>query len=253
MIQYHGTPIGGKASEAAQFLCGRHALVSFAYPDQLHVVRECSASFVVDNGAFSEWRNGKKVDVAAYIQFIRECQKSPRFDWAIIPDVIAGTEQENDYLIAAWPSELRGVPVWHLHESLERAERLSRNHRTVCIGSSGQWSRPGTNDWWSRMNEACDAFCDDGIPRCRIHGLRMLDPAIFSHLPLASADSTNCAQNGARNGAVLDERFTRLQGTILTAWRIERHNSSEKWIKKKQEQSSRLLFDLSAGEGITRD
>lgn len=243
MIQYHGTPIGGKASDAAQFLCGRHALVSFAYPEQLHVVRECSSSFVVDNGAFTEWRNGKKIDVCRYIEFVAECQKSPRFDWAIMSDVIDGTEQENDDLIDNWPKHLVGVPVWHLHESLERAERLSRSFRTVCIGSSGQWTRPGTREWWQRMNEACDAFCDSGIPRCKLHGLRMLDPAIFSHLPLASADSTNCAQNGARNGSVLDEKFTRLQGTILTAWRIERHNSSEKWIKRNIGQSSGLLFD----------
>lgn len=42
-----------------------------------------------------------------------------------------------------------------------------------------------------------DAICDDqGRPACRLHGLRMLDPAIFQHLPFASADSTNAAVNG---------------------------------------------------------
>ena len=48
------------------------------------------------------------------------------------------------------------MPVWHLHESLERLQRLARCWRTVALGSSGQWSSPGTGVWWKRM----------GIARC---------------------------------------------------------------------------------------
>lgn len=32
-------------------------------------------------------------------------------------------------------------------------------------------------------------------PHCRLHGLRMLDPRIFSCFPFASADSTNIGRN----------------------------------------------------------
>lgn len=42
------------------------------------------------------------------------------------------------------------------------------------------------------MNAVCDR---DGLPICKLHGLRMLNPEVFSRLPLASADSTNIAQN----------------------------------------------------------
>ena len=42
------------------------------------------------------------------------------------------------------------------------------------------------------MNSITDK---QGIPVTKIHGLRMLNTEVFSRLPLASADSTNIAQN----------------------------------------------------------
>jgi hypothetical protein len=57
----------------------------------------------------------------------------------------------------------------------------------------------------------------------------MLDPAIFSWLPLHSADSTNCGRNSGRNGKAIDESFTNWQGATLTEWRIRRHNSVATW------------------------
>ncbi len=54
----------------------------------------------------------------------------------------------------------------------------------------------GTDRWWRRMHEAMRVICDDaGHPRCRLHGLRMLDPRIFSKFPLASAYSTKIGRN----------------------------------------------------------
>ncbi len=43
----------------------------------------------------------------------------------MIPDVIGSTEKENDDLLAEWPHGERGVPVWHLNESIGRLERLA--------------------------------------------------------------------------------------------------------------------------------
>ena len=45
------------------------------------------------------------------------------------------------------------------------------------------------------MAETMNAICTDGLPACKLHGLRMLDPEVFTRLPLASADSTNIARN----------------------------------------------------------
>lgn len=245
MIQYHGTPIGGSNEEAIRFLMGRHALVPWTYPNHLHIVQEVCSSFVLDNGAFTIWRRGEgRIDYGGYVEWCEGIHQHPGFDWALIPDVIDGTEADNDSMLNDWPSHINGVPVYHLHESLERAERLS-SWPVVAIGSSGEWPDPGDDKWWRRMNEVRTAFCDEnGVPRCKLHGLRMLDPKIFSWLPLKSADSTNCGQNGTRNGTRLHPKFTSGQGAILTAWRLEPHNSVATWEPYPVPAWSETLFDM---------
>lgn len=230
MKPYHGTPGGGSRQDVARFLIGRHGLVPFPRQDDMGVVAEVCQSFVLDNGAFSIWRRGGTLDVAGYVAWVREWHRHPGFDWALIPDVIGGTAEENDALIAEWPADMRGdgVPVWHLHEPVERLVRLAHEWRTVALGSSGDYSAPGSGAWWGRMREALSEICDEqGRPVCKLHGLRMLDPRLFSRLPLASADSTNAA----RNCNQLD-RFgmycppTAAQRAAVIAERIEKHNSA---------------------------
>ena len=47
-----------------------------------------------------------------------------------------------------------------------------------------------------RAKQAIATICDARArPICKLHGLRMLNPVIFTQLPLASADSTNVARN----------------------------------------------------------
>jgi hypothetical protein len=227
VIHYHGTPVGGRRQDAAQFLMGRHALVPFSYPEDIAVVAEVCQSFVLDNGAFTAWTQGRSVDFDAYIQWVRVWHRHPGFDWALIPDVIDGDESQNDALLGQWPIDVDGVPVWHLHESLDRLTRLSKTYRTVALGSSGQWRTPGTGSWWVRINAAMNAVCEDGRPRCKLHGLRMLDPDIFSRLPLASADSTNASVNSGslgRFGSYLPP--TAAQRAAVIAARIESVNSA---------------------------
>lgn len=228
MIHYHGTPVGGNRQEGARFLSGRHALVPFSYPDDIAVVADVCQSFILDNGAFTAWTQGGSVDVPGYIKWVREWFRHPGFDWALIPDVIDGDEYSNDALLEAWPADIPGAPVWHLHESLDRLKRLANSYRWVALGSSGQYRSPGTERWWSRISSAMSVCCDElGRPICKLHGLRMLDPDIFSKLPLSSADSTNAAVNG---GAI--SRFgsypapSRATRQMVIAERIEAHNSS---------------------------
>ena len=185
MIHYHGTPLGGPRQDAARFLIGRHALVPFSYTDDIAIVADVCQSFCLDNGAFTVWKKGGQLDVPGYIAWCREWHRHPGFDFALIPDVIDGDEQQNDELLAAWPDDIEGVPVWHMHESLERLQRLANTWRTVALGSSGAWASVGTAGWWNRMTDAMTAICDDqGRPACKLHGLRMLDPDVFRKLPL---------------------------------------------------------------------
>ncbi len=228
MIHYHGTPVGGSRQDAARFLSGRHALVPFSYPEDMGIVAEVCQSFCLDNGAFTAWRQGGQVDVPGYITWVNQWSRHPGFDFAIIPDVIDGSEEENNALVHGWPQALPGAPVWHMHETLSRLQWLATTFRVVALGSSGQYASVGTPRWWERMNEAMRAICDEqGRPMCKLHGLRMLDPQVFQYLPLSSADSTNAAVNSgslSRFGMYLPP--TAAQRAAVIAERIEAHNSA---------------------------
>lgn len=237
MIHYHGTPCGGSRIDVERFLKARHALIPWKRQEDLGCAAEFCKSFVFENSAFSAWKSGKPIeDWSGYYEWCDEWHRHPGFDWAIIPDVIDGSEDENDALLDEWPSHIEGVPVWHLHESLERLNRLCKWPR-LALGSSGQWRTPGTAGWTRRMREAMDVICDsDGRPRSKLHGLRMLDPAIFSQFPLSSADSTNAVRNSSSF-----ERFgiycppTASQRMDGIANRVEIHNSRATWDRSRQQ------------------
>lgn len=238
MIHYHGTPITPEAA-AVQILRGRHAFVSFAYPEQIVVVAEICQSFALDNGAFSFWTQGKTTDWNNYVHWASEWGNHPACDFVLIPDVIDGTEEENDCLLDWWRDNWNwpphaGVPVWHLHESLERLTRLAFSYPRIAFGSSGEYERVGTEMWWHRMREAMRVVCIDGLPVTKLHGLRMLNPKVFSKLPFASADSTNIARNigidvnwrGKNGNSKPPSKGAR---GLVIADRVEAHQSAPFW------------------------
>lgn len=237
MIHYHGTPITPN-NAAAQILRARHGVVSFHRPDQIALVAEVCQSFILDNGAYSAWKIGITPDWGEFYEWVSIWGNHVSCDWVLIPDSVEGGERANDALIDDWTRrsvKCEGVPVWHLHESMERLAVLCCEFRRIALGSSGEFATVGTEQWWARMDEAMSEVCNqDGVPTVKLHGLRMLNPTVFSHLPLSSADSTNVAQNiGA------DKRWTSgpyapltdsMRGLIL-AERIESHASANRWVR----------------------
>lgn len=207
-------------------------MVSYEHPEQLEAAAEICQSVVLDNGAFSAWKKGKRYDFAGYADWAAKWVKHPCVDWCVIPDVIDGSEADNDELLLAWtlPHSV-SVPVWHLHESLSRLQRLLAYPR-LALGSSGEFATIGNDRWWKRIADAMRVICDEsGIPRTKIHGLRMLDPGVFSKLPFASADSCNVARNVG-----IDSKWkgpytppSRYSRAIILMERIERHASAAYW------------------------
>lgn len=220
--------------------------MSFARPEQLQIAVEVCQSFAVDNGAFSAWLSGTPVsDWLPYYKWVESIKRTPTFDFAVVPDVIDGDEDANDALADAWPHERHlSAVVWHMHESIERLERLAREWPRVAIGSSGDFSTVGDAKWWGRINQAMNAIIDDkGQPVCKLHGLRMLDPDVFTRLPFASADSTAVAR-----GIGIDSKWTGSYVPPDKAWkaqvlaaRIESHSSANSWTPQ-PEQEELCLF-----------
>jgi len=233
MIHYHGLPITPDTAAVAA-VSGGHAFVSFAHPGQLGIAAQVCQSFAVDNGAFSAWKKGEPVaDWSPYYEWAQLAKLTPACDFAVIPDVIDGGEAENDALLAEWPlPRWFGAPVWHMHESLDRLERLASAWPRVCIGSSGEYATIGTAVWWGQIARAMRVLCDDeGRPLCKLHGLRMLNPEIFSRLPFSSADSTNIGRNIGIDQAwrgTYSPPTKEARAAVMRA-RIESHNSAVRW------------------------
>lgn len=233
MIHYHGLPIT-PATAALAAIGGRHAFVSFAHSAQLGLAVEAAQSFAIDNGAFSAWKAGTPATVwDEFYEWAINCSRIPSCDFAVIPDVIDGTEQDNDALLADCPlPKWFAAPVWHMHESLDRLARLMTDYPRVCLGSSGEYAVVGDSKWWKRMSDAMTVACDeDGRPWARLHGLRMLNPEIFTRLPLASADSTNVARNIGIDSAWRGTYSppTKEARATLIRQRIEASNAPARW------------------------
>jgi hypothetical protein len=239
VIHYHGLPIT-PATAAVRAISGGHAFVSFRHTDQLTIALEAAQTFAVDNGAFSAWRSGNPVtDWEPYYEWVAELHRYPSFDFAVIPDVIDGDEAANDALLDEWPwrdsAPHVGAPVWHLHESLERLDRLVSQWPRICLGSSGEYAQIGTQLWWNRMFESMNLICDrSGRPATKLHGLRMLNPDVFTQFPFSSADSTNIGRNigidSAWRGTYTPP--TKEARAAIMRERIESHQSPTFWIRR---------------------
>lgn len=202
-VHYHGTPITPRS--VLQSLSGKHFCVSFAKPQDAAECHLIGQGVMLDNGAFSLWKLNPRA--ATYVWDAFYAWARPWLDyhstWAVIPDVIGGTETENDLLINKSIREFGGInqiaPVWHMHESFERLEGLVCRFNRVCIGSSAQYSVIGSDAWNNRMNEGFNRICKGGSgkPRAWIHMLRGMSLSGSSY-PFASVDSTDVARNHNR-------------------------------------------------------
>lgn len=229
MIHYHGGPITPDTC-AMRVWTGRHAFISFAHAGQLGLAASVCQSFALDNGAFTFWKQGHGTQWTDYYDFVSTWMNHPGFDWAVIPDVIDGTEAENDAMLDDWPMPRHlGAAVWHVNESLDRFERLAREWPRVCIGSSGEFDVARPEKFIKRAHEAISRIVDcNGQPTCKLHGLRMLNPKIFTQLPLASADSTNVARNIGIDKAwrgTYQPQSKETRAAVLVE-RIEAHNGA---------------------------
>lgn len=238
MLHYHGIAGVGPKFLATVFP-GKHAFVSFAEPGNLANVAGICSSFAMDNGAFTSWKQKKKFDFAGFREWVEEWRRHPAYDWHLIPDVIDGDEEQNRKLVEGWTLP-GGVPVWHMHESLEFLADLCSSFERVAIGSSGAYSTVATAKWWQRINEAMKHICcGDGQPPCKLHGLRMLRIDVFSRLPFHSADSTTVVRDSKYDKSwpgYNAPKTPHMRGFVI-ADRLESHQAAARWAALPVQQS----------------
>ncbi len=197
MIHYHGTPVTPR--RIFMELAGRNFCVSFSDPRDIELAHQIGQSVMIDNGAYSFWKAGeRKRDWSDYYAFVEPWLEF-HSTWCVIPDVIDGTEDDNEALIDEWNAVngdyFNAAPVWHIHESLDRLRRLLSIYRRVCFGSSGEFMTVGSPRWNVRLIETFNyIIVQFGRIPSAIHMLRgmSLSGSIF---PFASVDSTDIARN----------------------------------------------------------
>lgn len=192
-IHYHGTPVT-PTELLLEHMAGAHFCVSFAQPQQVEQAHRVGQSVMLDNGAFSVWRRGIEIDWSAYYAWAERWLERPT-TWAVIPDVIAGTDADQDELLRQWPHGRRkGAPVWHMHELIDRLVRLLDEYPRVCIGSSGLYRTILSDPWQHRMDKAWRAINARHRWTPDVHMLRGMQ-LIRHRWPFASVDSADVARN----------------------------------------------------------
>jgi hypothetical protein len=214
MMHYHGTPITPRTE--LYELAGKNFCVSFADPRDVDVCHRIGQSVMLDNGAFTNWKQGTATDWDAWAEWA-EPWLAYKTTWAILPDSITGDEHENDLLMSRYAWELSGfgrlMPVWHLHESLERLSRITDSFGWVAFGSSGQYATIGTDAWERRVTKAFDTLVNEFGIVPWVHMLRGMAMSEW-HFPFASVDSTDIARNHNRphnNTRKMADRWDSLQ------------------------------------------
>lgn len=194
MIHFHGTPI--TPLTALYELAGRSFCISYARPDDCERAHKIGENVMLDNGAFSIWKSGKNVDWSSYYDWADKWLDYPT-TWAVIPDVIGGSDEDNDELIAKWPHGQKGAPVWHMHNPLDRLVHLTSEWGRVCVGSSAQYEVVMSESWQRRMDDAWNALARAHSRTPNLHMLRGMQCS-GQRWPFASVDSTDIARNHSR-------------------------------------------------------
>lgn len=196
MLHYHGTPITPRA--VLETLHGKLFCVSYAKPDDCAAVHRLGQSVMLDNGAYTVWRQGRFMDWDRWADWAVRWLDY-RTTWAVLPDVIDGDWRANAELLERfdWLPPDQVAPVWHLHEPLDWLADLVGRYRRVCFGSSGEYAEIGTVGWHRRISEAFDRIADPDGRVPWVHMLRGMQLA-GSVYPFASVDSTDVARNHPR-------------------------------------------------------
>lgn len=208
MIHYHGTPLTPRTE--LMKMAGKHFCVPFADARDADWCLAHGQSVMWDNGAFSVWKSGAVIDWNKLYAWLEARLGQPH--WAVVPDVINGSIEQNLELIRQWPFHKNvSAVVWHLNEGIDHLFRLiDLGFSKVCFGSTEEYEPVGGPAWERLMYTIFNELYRRGlIGVIWLHALRGLWLAgdIF---PFSSGDSTNVARNFKNtNRYVCPERMAR--------------------------------------------
>lgn len=149
--------------------------------------------FVLDNGAFTAWRDKSPWDVNAWremIQWIRMTGQRPL--WAAVPDVVADRQQTLDNW-ERYADEIMslGWPAAFCVQDGMTTDDVPPNADVVFVGGSDRWKFPNLKMW------------TDNFPR--VHCARVNAPEMFEsceRLGCESIDGTGWFRDPSRHDKI---------------------------------------------------
>ena len=196
MIHYHGTPITPRA--VLESMCPNNFCVSFAEPRDAEWCLRHGQSVMWDNGAYSAFTLGKPVHWPDFYAWLEGKLYHPH--WAVVPDVIGGTVEDQRRLEAEWPHPRElSATVFHFGEPMDRLRELLNGWPRIAVAGSVGTFPPGSEAWVREIDKIWEVIGKSGKPW--IHMMRAHSEASIGRWPFASADSASWARNHAEYGS----------------------------------------------------
>lgn len=187
MRVYYVGPPGSSLDVFAEQMRGKRVLYSYATCRSVPVP-ETVAGYCLDSGAFTAWKKNTTINIDKLIEWYERFDTA---DFKLTLDVIGGSEQaqkENLRILERNGQDV--VPVFHgPHlESWNWFDELCERYPLVAIASVLPNNASPQVTWWLQQifNRVCDR--KTGLPKVRLHGLRM--PIRMSEFPFDSVDGS---------------------------------------------------------------
>ncbi len=148
----------------------------------------------LDSGAYSAHSKGVKIDIYAYIDFIKANLDNIGI-YANL-DVIGDAEASWNNQLIMEREGLLPIPCFHLGEDFKYLKRYVAQYDYIALGGVAQAGKDKTTliGW---MDKCWEIICDKkGMPQCKVHGFAVTSLSIMFRYPWYSVDSTSWVLTG---------------------------------------------------------
>jgi len=147
-----------------------------------------SVTFFLDSGAFSADSQGKPIDVADYISYIKEHEDV--IDIYPVLDVIGNAQAtwKNQNIMES--SGLTPMPVFHVEDDISYLYQCL-DYEYFCLGGMAGGASHKSRQHF--LNNCFDIICDtpDRKPKCKVHGFGLAAPSLMTAYPFYSIDTSS--------------------------------------------------------------
>lgn len=196
-------------------------LVSFVYLKKFLEKRHKYhyRDWVLDSGAFSAWKSGKKIDLQEYIDTCHKLlETDPTLTEVFSLDVIGDWEGTARNTEEMWRQGIPAIPAFHYGEPEEALIDMAKTYPKIALGGIVGLGRKEKKRWIGQ--------CFARVWPKKIHGFGVTAEDILMSFPFHSVDATNweigpCAYGRWARYGKLSIRGSRQDLTVEVQYYLE--------------------------------